>query len=157
MFNEATCSWRDKLIVLLILTILFANYKYYPRKEPLEGVLEKRCFEMWVKNLQNIPVKSSFFYKAAGCRPATLLKTNYFTDIFQGFWSHVYLVTYKNTYFSEVSFMEHFQWLLVYLKQISEGNILYKRQLSLNYVFYLTIIDLICNETTENKLKTKQE
>ena len=60
--------------------------------------------------------------------------------------------------------MEHLQWLVVYLKQTSEGNIFYKRQLSLNYVdsaktIYrnLTIIDLICTETTENKLKTKQE
>ena len=55
--------------------------------------------------------------------------------------------------------MEHLQWLLVYLKQRSEGNIFYKRQLSLNYAIChnLNTIDLLGNETTENKLKIKQD
>ena len=59
--------------------------------------------------------------------------------------------------------MEHLQWLLVYLKQISEIYIFYKRQLNLNCkhstkTIYLNFntIDLLCNKTTENKLKTKQ-
>ena len=55
--------------------------------------------------------------------------------------------------------MEQLQWLLVYLKQTSEGNIFYERQLSLNYVHStktiyrnLTIKDLIC---TENEARVK--
>ena len=55
--------------------------------------------------------------------------------------------------------MEQLQWLLVYLKQTSEGNIFYERQLSLNYVHStktiyrnLTIKDLLC---TENEARVK--
>ena len=49
------------------------------RKQPLEGVWKNMCCGFCSKKIAKYPCK------VAGCSPATLLKMNYITGIFQGF------------------------------------------------------------------------
>ena len=59
----------------------------------------------------------SVFIKLAGYRPATLLKLNFFTSIFQRFVSYNQLDTLQNRYFEEYLFLQNdvLKWLLLFM------------------------------------------
>ena len=50
--------------------------------------------------------KCSIFLKCSNFRPATLLKLNFFTDIFKRYWLYNQLDTLQNSYFKEYPFSE---------------------------------------------------
>ena len=54
---------------------------------------------------KNMPVWVLHFIKVAGSRPATLLKLNFFTDIFERFCLYNQFDTLQNSYFEEYSFL----------------------------------------------------
>ena len=70
-----------------------------------------RSSTKWLFYVSNKPIKlclwkCSIFTKVAGYRSATLLKLNFFTDVFQRFGSSNQLDTLQNSYFEEYPFSE---------------------------------------------------
>ena len=62
------------------------------------NVLKQTASDLKLRqNLGKVPVKGFIFSKVKGFSPATLIKMNFFTDNFQGFY-----LDFKNTIFIEL-------------------------------------------------------
>ena len=72
---------------------------------------------------KNMPVWVLHFIKVAGSRPATLLKLNFFTDIFERFCLYNQFHTLQNSYFEEYSFLRNSSPEVFYIKGVLKSFI----------------------------------